>query len=67
MAVGEVEAEHSGDQRGSLCQHLPKTESLSLPSLCPLVGWTHPIPEQGLGRAPSRTNMSRMRGEETCC
>lgn len=65
--MGEVEAEHSGDRGGSLCQHLPKTERLSPPSLWPLVGWTHPIPERGLRRAPSRTNMSRTRGEETCC
>ncbi len=68
MVAEEVEAEHCGDQRGSLCQHLPKAESPSLQGLCLLDGWKRPIPEEGLGQALWRRSMqSMMRGEETCC
>lgn len=66
--MAEVEAEHCDDRCGSLCQHLPKAEGVSLPCLCPQDGWKHPIPEEGLGRALWRTSTwSTMRGEETCC
>lgn len=68
VVVGEVEAEHCGDQRGSLCQHLLKAESPSLQGLCPLDGWKRPNPGEGLGQALWRRSMrSKMRGEETCC
>lgn len=66
--MGEVEEERCGDQRGSLCRHLPKAESPSLPCLFPLDGWKHPIPEEGLGEALwRRSTQSKMREGGTCC
>lgn len=68
MAVeGEVEAEHCGDQHGSLCQHLQKAGSSSLQGLCPQGGWKCPIPEGLVQALWRKSTQSKMMGEETCC
>lgn len=66
--MGEVEAGHCGDQRGSLCQRLPEAENPSRRDSWPLDEWKRLIPEGGLGQALWRRKMrGKTRGEETCC